>query len=129
LVSALIADGPPSRLIEEVIDGRIELVLPDIVVAELERVMEAKLGFEKRPRREVIRLLREISTHRPRTPRQIESITGDPGDDAILACAVKAKVDIVATGDHRHLRPLARHRGIRLMSPQAVLAELRARER
>jgi hypothetical protein len=28
LVSALIADGPPSRLLEEIVDGQVDLCLP-----------------------------------------------------------------------------------------------------
>jgi len=53
LVSALIADGPPSRLLEEAIDGRIELVLPELVLDELLRVLTVKLGFDEERARAV----------------------------------------------------------------------------
>lgn len=45
LVSAFIAAGPPSRVLEEVIDARLELVLPQSVMIELERILTGKLGF------------------------------------------------------------------------------------
>ena len=46
LVSAFIAAGPPSRLVEEVLAGRLALTLPIAVINELERVLTEKLGFE-----------------------------------------------------------------------------------
>jgi predicted nucleic acid-binding protein len=52
-------------------------------------------------------------------------VTGDPGDDLILACAVQAGVDAVVSGDRRHLLPVGEHRGVRIVTPQALLAELR----
>jgi uncharacterized protein len=125
LVSALIADGPPSWLLEEVINERVELVLPDVVVAELERVLRAKLAFSEERRDDAIRLLSELATDRPAEPERIDEVTGDAADDVILACAVAAGVDILATGDRKHLLPLVAHRGVRVLPPQAVLAELR----
>jgi predicted nucleic acid-binding protein len=57
LVSALIADGPASRLLEEAIDGRIELLLPELVLAELNRVLREKLGFDEERARAACQLL------------------------------------------------------------------------
>ena len=110
------------------IDGRIELALPDLVRDELQRVLTSKLGFDEQHARAASTLLTGIATLRPGPPRSIEAITGDPADDAILACAVEAGVDVLATGDRRHLLPLGEHRGVRLLTPQATLAELRARD-
>lgn len=126
-MSALIADGPPSRLLEEAIDGRIELVRPDLVLAELERVLVEKLGFPAERARTARDLMAEVASSRPAAPRDADRITGDPADDAILACAVEASVDVLATGDRRHLLPIGEHRRVRLLTPQAVIAELRAR--
>ena len=128
LVSALIADGPPSRLLEEAIDGRIELVLPHLVLDELQRVLSGKLGFDDEQLRAAHNLLAGLATSRPGRPRRADAITGDPVDDGILACAVEAGVDVLATGDRKHLLPVGEHRGVRLLTPQATLAELRARE-
>jgi predicted nucleic acid-binding protein len=125
LVSALIADGPPSWLLEEAITGRVELVLPDVVFAELERVLQQKLGFSEERCNEALRLLSDLANERPSTPERVDELTGHAADDVLLACAVAAGVDILATGDRKHLLPLVAHRGIRVMQPQAVLAELR----
>jgi predicted nucleic acid-binding protein len=122
----LIADGPPSRLLEEAIDGRIELVLPELVLDELERVLTERLGFGEEQAAAARELLAQLSTERPKPPARVDAATGDPADDAILACAVGAGVDVLATGDRKHLLPIGEHRGVRLLTPQAVLAELRA---
>jgi predicted nucleic acid-binding protein len=122
----LIADGPPSRVLEEAIDSRIELVLPEVVLNELERVLTDKLGFADERVSATRRLLERLATVQPGPPGQVEAVTGDPDDDVVLACAVESASDVLATGDRKHLLPLRRHRDVRLLTPQALLAELRA---
>jgi putative PIN family toxin of toxin-antitoxin system len=125
LVSAFIAGGPPSRVIDASIDGRIELVLADPVIDELERVLTLKLGFEPERVRDITALLIDISVARVGAPTQpVEAITGDPDDDVVLACGVNADAQIIVSGDRRHMLPVREHRGIRIISPQALLAEL-----
>jgi putative PIN family toxin of toxin-antitoxin system len=125
LVSAFIAGGPPSRVIEASIDGRIELMLADPVIDELERVLTLKLGFEPERVRDITALLIDISVARIAAPTQpVEAITGDRDDDVVLACGVNAGVQIIVSGDRRHMLPVREHRGIRIISPQALLAEL-----
>jgi len=128
LVSALIADGPPSRLLEEAIDGHIELLVPELVLDELERALTAKLGFREERVHAARELVTQLATERPAPPQRAARITGDPADDAILACAVEAGADVLATGDRKHLLPIGEHRGVRVLTPQAVLAELLANE-
>jgi putative PIN family toxin of toxin-antitoxin system len=125
LVSAFIAGGPPSRVVEAAIDGRIELVLAAPVIDELERVLTVKLGFEPQRLRDIVTLLTDISVARVDAPTQpVEAVTGDPDDDVVLACGVSAGVQIIVSGDRRHMLPIREHRGIRIVSPQALLAEL-----
>lgn len=115
-------------MLEEAIEGSIELVLPELVLAELERVLTEKLGFDQERARAACDLLARLSTVQAGQPRYVDAITGDEADDAILACAVEASADVLATGDRKHLLPVGEHRGVRLLTPQAVVAELRAKE-
>ncbi len=125
LVSAFIAGGPPSRVLEAVIDGRIELVLADPVLGELERVLSVKLGFEPERVREIRVFLIDLASGRAGAPTQApQPLTGDREDDVILACAVATGVDVLVSGDRRHLLPVGEHRGVRILTPQALLAEL-----
>lgn len=127
LVSAFIAAGPPSRVVEEIVAGRLELVLPDPVLRELRRVLVEKLGFDDRRWREVEDLLTALASEVVTPPVAApEPRTGDPDDDIILACAATARADVLISGDRRHLLPAGEHRGVRILTPQATLAELRA---
>jgi len=126
LVSAFIAAGPPSRLLEEAIDARLELVLFEPVIAELERILIEKLEFDLQRWREVESLLAELAVESVAAPVEPpEAVTGDPDDDLILACAIVAKVEVLVSGDRKHLLPVGERDGVRILTPQALLAELR----
>jgi uncharacterized protein len=127
LVSAFIAAGPPSRIVEEAIDGRLEMVLPEPVMEELERILVEKLAFSLERWREVEVLLADLAVKSVPVPGgTIEPVTSDPDDNLILACAVHADIEVLVSGDRKHLLPLGTHRGVRIITPQALLAELRA---
>ena len=114
-------------MIEEAIDGRLELVLAQPVMVELERILTGKLGFEPERWREVEELLVDLAVELAPAPEASpEAVTGDPDDDLILACAIEAGVmNAVVSGDRRHLLPVKEHRGVSVITPQALLAELR----
>jgi uncharacterized protein len=125
LVSAFIAAGPPSRVLEAAIDRRIELILAYPVLDELTRVLAVKLGLEAERVVNATTLLSEIAATTVAAPDVAhEPITGDPDDDLVLACAVHASAQIVVSGDRRHLLPVVEHRGVRIITPQQLLAEL-----
>jgi len=127
LVSAFIAAGPPSRIIEEAIDGHLELVLPEPVMVELKRILVEKLEFNPERWQGVELLLTDLAVESVSVPEgPVEPVTGDSDDDLILACAVSAGVEVLVSGDRKHLLPLGTHRGVRVLAPQALLAELRA---
>jgi uncharacterized protein len=125
LVSAFIAGGPPSRVIEAALDGRIELVLADPVLEELNRVLRLKLGFQSERIGEIEALLAELAVTRVEAAgTAAAAVTGDPDDDVVLACAVEAGAQILVSGDRRHLLPVGEYRSVRIITPQALLAEL-----
>jgi len=124
-VSAFIAGGPPSRLIDSAIDSRIELVLADPVLDELKRVLTNKLGLAPDRVEETTTLLHELATERIPIPAgSVPPISGDSDDDLILACAVHAGVHILVSGDRKHLLPLREHEDVRIITAQTLLAEL-----
>lgn len=126
-MSAFIAAGPPSRVIEEAEAGSIELVLLQPTLDELVRVLSAKLDFPEVRCREVAALLADLAAAVQPTPETpVEAVSGDRDDDLILACAAQAGVDLLVSGDRRHLLPLEVHSGFRIVTPQAFLAELRS---
>jgi predicted nucleic acid-binding protein len=52
--------------------------------------------------------------------------TPDPHDEMILECAVAAEVDVIVSGDKKHLLPLRQFRGIPILSPADFLRALPA---
>jgi len=114
-------------VIEEAVEGRLELILPRPVLAELERVLTQKLRFEAERWRQVEAVLLEVAAGLPPELKESpEAITGDPADDVILAHAVESGADSLVSGDRRHLLPVGEYRGVRVITPQALLAELAA---
>ncbi len=95
---------------------------------ELERVLTEKLGFTVERSRAASELLARLAPERPAIAASPVPISGDPADDAILATAVEAGVDVLATGDRKHLLPIGEYRRVRMLTPQALLAELLRQE-
>ncbi|HNA43842.1 MAG TPA: putative toxin-antitoxin system toxin component, PIN family [Solirubrobacterales bacterium] len=127
MVSAFIAGGPPGRVIEEAADGSLGLVLLEPVLNELTRILPAKFDFDTAELRQLLDLLADISVDAQGPPAgPPEPVTGDPDDDLILACAVESSATLLVSGDRRHLLPVDRHRGVRILTPQALLAELKS---
>ena len=96
-------------------------------MVELERILTGKLGFEPERWHQVEELLLDLAVEVAPPPKTSpDAITGDPDDDVILACAIEAKVDVLVSGDRKHLLPVGAHKGVRIITPQALLAELRS---
>lgn len=129
LVSAAIAGGPPRRVLALAERGRIELVVPDLVEVELIDVLRDKRGWRPARLEAFQAQLAGAVADTPAAPDRAEALTGDPDDDRILACAVKNRVDVLVSGNKRHLLPLGSSQGVRILTPQALLAELRRRSR
>ena len=92
---------------------------------ELKRILTEKLRFDPERWHQVEELLTDVATETTPPPKAApEPITGDPDDDLILACAIEARVDILVSGDRKHLLPVGTHQGIRIVTPQSLLAEL-----
>jgi uncharacterized protein len=97
------------------------------VLDELKRILTGKLRFDPKHWHQAEELLTDVSTETTPPPKTApEAITGDPDDDLILACAIEARVDVLVSGDRQHLLPVGAHQGIRIITPQALLAELRS---
>ncbi len=120
----MIADGPPRRVLEVMGDGAAELLLPEPVWAELHRVLSEKLALDDASIEAILGLLDELALETADVPTRVEAVSGDPDDDRILASAVNAGADILISGDRRHLLPLGRYRAMRIITPQAFLAEI-----
>jgi putative PIN family toxin of toxin-antitoxin system len=126
-VSGLLWHGNPGKLIDAARAGSVTLYTTAVLLAELHGV----LGREKFARHlharglsatEIFDGFAALAT--VIVPAIIPpAIVDDPDDDAVLACAVSAKVDLVVSGDP-HLLKLERYQGIPIIAPAEAVGRL-----
>lgn len=124
LVSAVIADGPPRRVLEAIRDGHAELILPKPALEELRRVLRAKLQLDDERVSSIATLVEELAIMVADAPAEVPARSGDPDDDRIIAAAVAAGAEVLVSGDRKHVLPLRRVGTMRIMRPQDLLAEI-----
>jgi putative PIN family toxin of toxin-antitoxin system len=126
LVSALLSrTGAPARIVSLWLAGEFELVVSELLLAELERALayaKVRARIPAEDAAELLVLLREtavVATDPDTPPRR----SPDPGDDYLLALA-ETQGAVLVTGD-QHLLGLADRFPIR--TPRAFLDALQAR--
>ena len=123
LIAALLSSsGAPARIVQGWLAGEFELVVSEMLLAELERA----LGYPKLRRRvaagdaaEFVTLLRHGATVAD-DPASIRAVSADPGDDYLVALAEQERA-ILVSGD-QHLLALVGRFPIR--SPRVFLNQL-----
>jgi len=129
LVSALYsADGPPGAILRLHVDERITIVVSQLVVDELIRAIRRKFP-------DALPLLREFLLNTPPevvpdpTGEEIQTFAGgvNRSDAPLLAAAVMAGVDYLATGDSAFLREARRLKtSVALVTPRELLGRLQS---
>ncbi len=127
VVSGLLWKGPSRRLLDAARAGRIGLFTSPQLLAELEDVLvrrkfAARLAHAGVTARDLVLGYSALSTIVPPTAIPA-TVSADPDDDAMLACAVTAAADVIASGD-RHLLDLKNFRTISIWKPARLLVHL-----
>jgi putative PIN family toxin of toxin-antitoxin system len=127
VVSGLLWSGPPRRILDFARVARINLFTSPDLLLELEDVLSrrkfarrlAVAGVEPREL-----ALGYAALARVTLPRAISPvIEEDPDDDAVLACALTVRADVIVSGD-RHLLNLQKHEGIWIVRASEFLVRL-----
>ena len=109
-LSALHFGGKPRQVLEAARAGLFDLAISDAILAEVDRVLGTKFGWEADRRAAARRALGGIARHvAPERP-----IAAAPDDDRILECAVAAGAQVLVSGD-KHLLRLGAFEGIRIV--------------
>ncbi|MHB8744315.1 MAG: putative toxin-antitoxin system toxin component, PIN family [Sulfuricaulis sp.] len=103
VVSGLLWDGPPARLIEIAQAGEVELYTTRILLAELTRILH-RAKFAKAIVASGLLLDDLVLGYAELavlvTPEPIPAtVLNDPDDDHVLACALAANADRIVSGD------------------------------
>ena len=128
LVSGIISSGPPRRLLDGAKAGEFEMCTSEVLLAELLQVL-ARGKFADRlaqagltPQALVDDLRRIAVIVQPsETPRVVPT---DPDDDHVIACAVAASADLIASGDKRDLLPMGSFAGIPIITAREAVERL-----
>jgi putative PIN family toxin of toxin-antitoxin system len=126
VIAAVMGDGPPSRLIELAAEGSIDLVSSETLIAELADVLSRehitrRLAREGRTAAEVLALYEDLVERI--VPAEIARTVSDPDDDAVLACALAAQVDLIVSGD-TSVRNLKSFQRIPIIGPAEALKRI-----
>lgn len=118
VVSGLLWQGPPRRVLAQARLGTVELFTSPAMLAELQDVLmrrkfARRLALARVEPRDLV--LGYAALARIILPAEIDpTIADDPDDDAVLACALAARADVIVSGD-RHLLKLREFQGIRIL--------------
>jgi len=127
VVSALLWDGTPERLIDLAGEGTIELITSEALLAELTRLLSrpklaAKLTGDGESAAEIVARYAELASVIG-APAVEEVRLRDPDDAVVLACAIGAHADAIVSGD-KDLQTLGTYQGIPILSPAQCLQRL-----
>ena len=114
IVSAWIRDGPEGEVVTAAYGGTFELIIPQVVVRELEDVLSRKFAWSRERLGQMLEDLVAVGDL-VTTVRRIDVIPGEDADNQILACAVEHGADYLVTGDRKHLLPLGEFEGVRIL--------------
>jgi putative PIN family toxin of toxin-antitoxin system len=128
LVSGLLWDGLPSRLLEAARDGRVQLAISLSLYEELEDVVHRRKLAERIARRaetpaHVLATVMAMAEVVAPDPLPMPPALRDPDDLAVLECAMAAKAEAVITGD-KDLLVLEEYEGIPILTVRTALEKL-----
>lgn len=112
LVSGLLWDGPPARVLDRIDSGLDQLFVSRALLFELADVLSRPKfnkvfqRFNEDPR-DLITAVAAQAVVLEAKPLSAPVILEDPADDHVLACALTAGADVILSGDD-HLLKLAR---------------------
>lgn len=128
IVSGLLWDRRPSRLIEAVRDGRVALALSLSLYEELDEVVHRTKLDDRIARRgetpeHLLTSVLAMAEMAATRPLPMPPNLRDPDDLAVLECAVAARAEAIITGDN-DLLVLKEYQGIPIITVRQALEKL-----
>jgi putative PIN family toxin of toxin-antitoxin system len=126
-VSALVFGGVAARLLQNAVDGKVQLFVSEAILEETLGVMRDKFGRsaeQLEEARQAILSVADMVSER----HILDIVKDDPDDNRILECALAAGADAIVSGD-KHLLRLKRFEGISIITLREFLGQEREAER
>lgn len=121
-ISAIQFGGIPAKALELVTEVD-DLAICSGIEQEVLRILEQKFGRDPKTIRFRMTPFWN-SAIRAETTGQLKGISRDPNDDFVIECAVKARANILISGDN-DLLTLGRYEDCRILTARQYLAERR----
>lgn len=122
LVSGILFPGNPRAVLQLVSKGQIAGSISLPILSELEGVLlRPKFGLSLQQVSAILELVQQ-TFHLVSPVKQVEAVSADPDDNAIIEAALGAQASVIISGDG-HLLSLGVYRGVRIVSPADFLAE------
>ena len=119
-VSALISQGPPSKIAELAFRKKFQLVTSPSMLDELQRILVSKFDFTSGLAGKVkFRIAQVADLYNP--TGSVRIIPGKHFDNSVLETAVLGKAKYLVTGDRKHLLPLKIYRNVKIVDPGTFL--------
>jgi putative PIN family toxin of toxin-antitoxin system len=130
VLSGLLWQGPPRRLLELARERKVSLCTSLTLLAELAEVI-AREKFAARVRAAGLSAAELVQDYEHLaeivTPEALPApVSRDPDDDHVLACALAGKAELIVSGDKRHLLVLGEYQGIPIRTVSDALDALTA---
>ncbi len=120
LVSGVLFNGPPRRILEQVALGKIENAISFEILAEANNVLtRPKFGLSSEQVTGIIETFTETFILVAPTER-VSVVKDDPADDRILEAALAARANLIVSGD-KHLLSLGTWNNVEILSPAKFL--------
>jgi putative PIN family toxin of toxin-antitoxin system len=99
LISALIGEGPPKKIFELCIEGKIKLVTSIEQLSELERVWNRQYLNIDTHKKALLQAVVETNADIISVPGVLQIIARDLSDNVILETALVGRANVLITGD------------------------------
>ena len=127
IVSAVLWEGIPGRLIAAAVEGEIQLFTSQTLFDELTDVIQRKklakaVARTGQTAEQILHDYRRLA-HRVSSRALTAQVSRDADDDHVLACALAARADLIVSGD-RDLSDLKEFKGMPIVRPAEAVRRL-----
>ena len=112
-ISGILFNGAPRKVLNLIIEGKVESFISDEIVTELREVLgREKFGLSGDNVHFIVAEIESVNNVvYPAIP--IQAVEKDTTDNKVIECAVEADADVIISGD-KHLTELKRFRNIEI---------------
>jgi len=127
LSGLIFPDSKPALILHLASKREFEVYCSDSIVGEIERILIKKFDYDERTTDQFIgSFLKFVEIITPEN--KISIIKTKKDDNRILECALSAEADYLVTGEKKHILPLGKIDGTKIINPADFIEMLKGKE-